>query len=190
MYKTTKMLSSMMFILTVIGYTSICAEQEEYVVRKVNWGMTPEQVRESETWEFLQDTEKGGQRLISYKGTLLNYTCSLQYTFESQKLIHVVYGFLTDSLSETNEAFNLFKSLLTEKYGETKKLPLVWQIAIAQSIQEGTITKYLRWITKDNKTSIVLFDIPGGLSVTYSDKQHEDIRINNAGKQTKVENPF
>ena len=147
MYKTTKMLSSMMFVLTVIGYTSIHAGQEEYAVRKVNWGMSPEQVRESETWEFLQDTEKGGQRLISYKGTLLNYTCSLQYTFESQKLIHVSYGFLTDSLSETNARHLIYlRGLLTEKYGETKKLPLVWQIAIAQSIQNGTITKYLRWV--------------------------------------------
>ena len=59
-------------VLMVLWGYNVDAE-ETYVVRKVNWGMTPEQVRESETWKSYvgEMTKEGRISRMNYHGSLL-----------------------------------------------------------------------------------------------------------------------
>ena len=59
------------FVVIMVLWVCNVDAEETYVVRKVNWGMTPEQVREVETWEFTEDIESGGKRKVLYVGVLL-----------------------------------------------------------------------------------------------------------------------
>lgn len=128
-------------------------KKPEYVVRKVNWGMTIEQVKKSEEWKFLRegDGELGEKMHVEYKGSLLNVDCYLTYVFSSEnKLITVGYAFFEDKEE-------LLKHTLTAKYGEPKR-------DFGQHI----------WFTKDGKTSITLGEDGGITIVMYSDKIYFD----------------
>ncbi|MDE2831131.1 MAG: hypothetical protein OXN20_13535 [Gemmatimonadota bacterium] len=173
-------------VLMVLWGYNVDAE-ETYVVRKVNWDMTPEQVRESETWKFLWDKEEGDKRSISYTGSLITYPCAVEYTFNNQKLTSVAFAFLRRDLPNTDEMFEssqeLLKScqeLLMQKYGEPERLPP----SVSPLAKDRQI-----WLTKDGKTCIVLSSRSGndlGISVVYLNRQYNRQENN----QSRAENPF
>ena len=129
-------------------------KKQQYVVRKVNWGMTPEQVKRSEHWGFIEEKEENGKKKISYKGTLLGVNCTLRYTFDKGVLVNVSYGMLTVSKAVELKAF------LTSKYGK--------------STRDDRPPPSDYWITGDGKTKIV-FCAAGTITIIiFSDKAYID----------------
>ena len=170
------------FIVLMVLWGYNVGAEETYVVRKANWGMTPEQVRKSETWKAYADglrkTDIPGVSYLGYHGSLLGFRCGLQYQFEGQKLRMISYAFV---LAEEG-VFKLVKELLVSKYGRP----------IEESKPGHRDTH--DWITKDGRTRITLYATGRTVAIFYHDKKHADRkskeRWDKSEKQIESENPF
>mgnify|MGYP006279006303 CR=1 FL=1 len=108
----------MVFLLTsVVG-------AEDYDFRKVNWGMSVEQVKENEKSQLLD----GNDETLMYRVDLNNNEYVLLYGFKNDKLYKTVY--ILDESFELGTTYvseyNYFKKLLTEKYGNASGEGKVW----------------------------------------------------------------
>jgi hypothetical protein len=134
---------------------------QNYDFRKTTWGMSYEQVKNSELPKIGMVSEK---RLI-YTDTIAESPCILIYTFnEKQELISARY-ILDKNYVDHNfyfNEYNKFKELLTKKYGVPKKNEKNWIVNVedkdstnwANSLESGHLSLYSLW--KTPKTVITL----------------------------------
>lgn len=103
-------------MLLALLFIVLLGAEEIYDVRKVRWGMTREQVRNSETWTKLSEQNK----ISIYGGTLFGEFCKLVYYFENEKLVSLHYEFHNDAVLK---AARPIAEVLREKYGEPVSVP-------------------------------------------------------------------
>ncbi len=130
--------------------------------RKSDWGMTQEQVKNTETLEISSSTNKG----LWYESKLLDKKVMVCYKFIDNKLVSGAY--LLEEENTNNNLFiddyNNFKEALTKKYGEPEKdithwdrnlfkdMPSHWGTAIAL----GQLRYIAYWKTQDTEIMVML----------------------------------
>ena len=95
---------------------------EEYPLRRVRWGMTPDEVRAAEPNEPL----RGSDAALTYAATTLEFPCLLTYAFRDGRLARVRMAFSdptgTDipplSLAQAQRRFLYLRAQLRRRYGE------------------------------------------------------------------------
>lgn len=133
-------------LIVIIIFFGLCAcdNKSDYIIRKVEWNMSTEQVIKSE--KKLSDTGEGYQ----YKSNIYSYLdavmfklpCSIIYEFNDNDELKKV-GFQFDA---TSENFELINSVLNEDYGE----PL-----FEESDDMATVYK---WEAENTLISLVFMD--------------------------------
>ncbi len=96
-------------LLVLIGFS----DAEEYTLRGTHWGMTMEQVKAIEDWEYVTQTDS----TLSYTGELkLGIATKLTYEFHNGLLVAIQYG-----LDKNKSTYIYFRSFLGKKYGKPYK---------------------------------------------------------------------
>lgn len=171
-------------ISLVLGSYNVGAEEvkENYAVRKVRWGMTPEQVKKSEVWDFIrkQDKSEDNEMSLSYQGALLDRYCHLVYTFNSGRLISVTYFLMNpNGLDNLDRILPLYRDQLVAKYGEP--------------VDKSELAKMETWVAHGGKTYVRLVT-QLYITIFYQDKEYADsksgYRIDTIAEKTQTENPF
>lgn len=144
--------------------------EEPFVIRKVRWGMSPNEVVKSEKsdkWEYKSselDEKKGVYRIV-YHGHMLDVKSALVYYFTSSdstgELISAMYTFIPDGQADGKRVFRSLLEILNKKYGTPARIDQSFGIELAKC----------EW--ENSKTAITLsagaFVIP---SVTYDSREH------------------
>lgn len=97
---------------------------QDYDFRKVIWGMTPEQVKTSETLEVIGVND----HIMAYDTTLLCKDIKLMYSFTNGKLTGAYYLLFEEHTNKNLfiTDYNDFKKALTKKYKEPETDRIVW----------------------------------------------------------------
>ena len=106
-------------ILLIIIFVSALSSlfSEEYIFRNTYWGMTKNQVKRSETAEFLHEEEN----LITYNHTLLGEDVAIGYIFNSSNVLYQGMYLFLDYYEDDDFYIDLYfelRDLLIEKYGD------------------------------------------------------------------------
>ena len=104
-------------IILLIGHISANAKAQS-INRNIYWGMTPEQVRKAESWEFMNETEDGS---LAYSGNLLGYECLVLYNFDADRLI--LAGYEKIGRARESDFLRDLKLKIISEYGEPIKTP-------------------------------------------------------------------
>lgn len=151
--------------------------------RNTKWGMTKEQVKNSEEISIFDEDDSN----LLYEGlTVSNMNASLMYTFDSDHLYRGFYKF-----EESHTSYNLYITdyenlvkALTEKYGapkwdRTKWIDNLWEgdkNDLGMAVATGGLIYGALWETPTTKITVNLigdnFDIR--LTCTYVDIDYED----------------
>jgi hypothetical protein len=130
---------------------------DDYNFRKTKWGMSMQQVKESEPLEIDHSNDK----LLRYKSIALDKNVYIIYGFVDDKLFRARYV-LAEGHSNNNDYiddYNAFKNILTTKYGKPiydkviwktnlyKRDPQHWGLAIAL----GHLSYFSKWIKDDTE---------------------------------------
>ena len=93
----------------LVGLVLFIGSAQGENIRGTHWGMTMEEVKAVEKWEYVKQTEK----LLYYVGELKpGITTKLIYEFNNGLLIGFTY-----SLDKSKSTYKFFRSILGEKYG-------------------------------------------------------------------------
>jgi hypothetical protein len=135
----------------------------EYDFRKAKWGMSVEQVKNSETAHFESEgwCEELTSYTLEYTGRIADITCTIGYTFRNEKLEEAGYVFLGEEYGGTEKfLFEKFKKWLIEKYGEPIK----------------DITPWLTWETTTTIIKLDIVTVKGRkiVGINYFDKRVEE----------------
>lgn len=155
----------LVFVLAIILFSTISsfAQTEEYDFRKVRWGMSKEEVKNSEV--FTVDSE--GEKSIWYNdvpGVLSHMNVDLGYFFIEGKLEKAAYLFSFDYPHAEAYVYDFehLKSNLLEKYGEPALDKVVWlnefykdkEEYLGYALENGLVEYWVIWET--STTSILL----------------------------------
>ena len=115
-----------LMLVCMLSVTLFCGAsmKDDFDFRRVNWGMSFDQVLEAESVTPVLREEKR----LQYKTRILGREVLLSYFFTDNKLIAAEYQLFevylrTESYRQT---YNAFKNALTKKYGSPAKEDLVW----------------------------------------------------------------
>jgi hypothetical protein len=115
-------------IISSFLFVVLCSNSclsDDYDFRKVRWGMSIQQVKESEPLEISHTEEN----LLGYKTKVIDKNVFLIYFFVEDKLVRATYG-LADEHSNKNDFindYNDFKNILIKKYGKPVKENTYWR---------------------------------------------------------------
>lgn len=96
----------------LVGLLLFCGltQAEEHTIRGTHWGMTMDEVKAVEDWEYESQTEK----LLFYTGELKpRIATELAYDFHNGLLVGITYR-----LDKNKSTYIFFRSILGKKYGE------------------------------------------------------------------------
>lgn len=131
--------------------------------RDSKWGDTKESVKQNQSGEIVAELEEA----IGFKVKLNNNDFHAYYYFNKNRLYQGVYSLKEDYVNENNFYYKYkeIKRILTEKYGEPKKVTKQRDKSlydgaseIGMAIQTGEYTEFTRWETKN---SIITLGIEG-----------------------------
>jgi len=179
------------FIISFLGCKNK-PENENYDFRKVNWGMTKEQVIDNEN-EFNLKEKK--DNILIYKGKLLGHDTELSYYFlNSNKLARTAYHLNFDSklcIGMSNEERKNFidrfikNFTFYQKYLEQKYKP----VKINEVSSKDRIAKESKWLTKNSKiTHMLEINDPNSICSTFHSINYYSIQDEEKYKQDYVEN--
>ncbi len=134
------------------------AKTVSYFFRKVNFGMTKDQVIKSEGKK--PDTDEGD--VISYNTTIVNNGVMLAYAFNGKNQLYGIYIFLKDKHINQNiyiDDYNSFKKVLTDKYGKPSSDDTIWSDDLFRddpqnygvAISMGHLAYTAEWIINEAK---------------------------------------
>ncbi len=117
-------------ILVLLLTLSFSVFAEEYDLRNINWGMTPEQVKTAETAADLFKELPGSlyyfDNVAGHEETIIHY-----YFSEDNELIMADFSFTTKYAEDENSKYirdyKEFKDLLIKKYGEPILDKAIWK---------------------------------------------------------------
>ncbi len=169
------------FILFIIFIYSLCyAQEENFDVRKVKWGMTQDEVLNS---ELPNKPFKRMKDSFAYNEKIDNKNSLIIYQFKDNKLYQVVYKFDINNSREDN----LFKmniiSILEKKYIKN------------QEISENPLLRGLVEEFYNNNTSINIFTKNKEIIISYQsleskNESEKESNINFEKRKKEMEKVF
>lgn len=149
------------FSFLTIGLSSNSCWCDDFNFRKSKWGMSMQQVKESEPLEIAHSEEN----ILGYKVKVLDKDVHLGYIFVENKLVRAKYV-LAEEHSNKNDFINdykLFQSILIIKYGKPLKDDIYWRNNLYKkdpsnwgtAISVGHLSYFSKWDTGD--TEIICF---------------------------------
>lgn len=129
--------------------------------RNTTWGMTKEQVKETENIEIVNENPDK----ISYIETVVNYPALLVYKFHDNKLIWGSYSFqqVNDNDEEYLKDFIKFEEVISSKYGKGKKLDK-WNNSDsefkndpAMAVRAGDLIMWSSWETPTTLIKLIMY---------------------------------
>lgn len=130
--------------------------------RNATWGMSPSQVKSSETSKLIKETS---DHLI-YQTTLAGYDVDAIYFFASDKLTRANYLLKTRSSNNNDYVYeyDTLNELLKKKYGQPSEEEVQWNSRYSSSdksnwgyeIYMGRLILYSIYTTSDSKIKIIL----------------------------------
>jgi hypothetical protein len=165
----------------VLVFSSLNYSQEQLDFRKTNWGMSKDQVKNSEASGLLQEE----RNILAYEGNLSSYDCIIGYIFTNNILVRAKY-IIMESASNINNYdsdYNTFKAFLTKKYGQPLKDEKTWNNDLykdnysnwGHAILFGHVTYYSYWET-ENSLIVLSFIVQYNdvsIGIEYSSKKHK-----------------
>jgi len=145
-------------ILCFLIFSMLFAFAEEYAFRQTKWGITKEEVENSEYSKLIGDYEDN----LIYKAFIFDFDCDVYYFFEDGKLRSAEYNFgLFEPIENARYVYNSFKEILIKKYGipleEKEKLEKwdnIWML------EYGIIPERAYHETKwENDTTLIILKI-------------------------------
>jgi hypothetical protein len=171
-------------------FSSLSYSQEKLDFRKTNWGMSKDQVKNSEAYGLLQEESN----ILAYNGNLAGYDCIIGYIFTNNILVRAKY-IIMESATNTNNYdsdYNTFKSFLTKKYGQPLKDEKTWNNDLykdnysnwGHAILIGHVTYFSYWETENSliALSFLVQNNDVSIGIEYSSKKHKDLEEDNTLK--------
>jgi hypothetical protein len=92
--------------------------------RRTFWGMSREQVQQSEETELIKENDEG----LIFKGRVSRYPCLIAYIFGQGKLVRAKYHLLAEHAAPNDYIadFEHVQGILTKKYGEAAEAETHW----------------------------------------------------------------
>jgi hypothetical protein len=154
---------SFTFLLQVISAKELGVGSSDF--RKVNWGMSMELVKRSETAKFYPEEET--DQILIYRTNIASLETFLSYYFVKDSLVKAKY-LLDEKHSNKNLHINDFKTLkskLKEKYGSPDDEDVIWRNDLYKddskdwglAVSLGHLLYYATWET-NGASIIVLLD--------------------------------
>lgn len=117
-------------LLSLLSVAAAAQDQDGYDFRKTRWGMTPAQVKASETLKPEEEApETYFSNTITYSTKVVGRPVKLVYYFINDELAGTAYTFQTIH-SENNpyiNDFNEVNKILNSKYGEPLQESKIWE---------------------------------------------------------------
>ena len=116
-----KMIIVLIFLIcmSITSYASD-AMDEQYVVRKVKWGMTQEEVKTSEDGQQHKSYGDYNYSFIEYSINILEEPAKIKYCFSKNELNRIMYVISPSNLRRAEEIFKKITYVLESKYKEEK----------------------------------------------------------------------
>ena len=131
---------------------------EEPVVRNVKWGMTPEEVMNTENAQLLQRTHER----ITYRDNLLGEQCTINYFFACDGLERVEYTINSKAKSSAERIFNDIANTLEKKHPRNDKFGLNAAFDKTMRSYESTRAEITLFLVGDgNRTVTVSYEFHG-----------------------------
>jgi hypothetical protein len=185
-------------LVCMLSVAVLCgaATESDFDFRRVNWGMTPDEVLKAEaTAPDVRDHKR-----LQFKTRILDREVMLSYFFAEEKLVAAEYQLYevylrTESYRKT---YNAFKTALTTKYGNPTKEGLVWIDDLyrndAAKMDLALSSGHAQYISIwDNATVRIKCSLRGShhnifCTIEYTSKAHMDLV--KPGKPTPVIDPI
>jgi hypothetical protein len=174
-------------LLLALVFSLLSYSQEQFDFRLTNWGMSKEQVKKTETATFIGDENN----LLSYKGTLAGYECTIEYFFTNNILARTRYIIMESRTNTKNYVtdYNSFKELLTKKYGQPKKDKKIgnseYEMDLGYAILNGNLTYYSNWENENTLIFLGFFNVSNSnvaIGIEYSSKKYKELEEKNTLK--------
>jgi len=106
----------LIFVLSLFAHSELCWA-DNFDLRYTRWGMTQEEVIESEA---KMDPVEVTENMIKYKTEIMRNNVELHYVFAGNKLIGAIYNLVDNYLNSEHfsNTYTKFKGALTKKYGQ------------------------------------------------------------------------
>lgn len=168
----------------------VVLSDNNFDVRKVNWGMNQSEVKDTETLEPFLDVED----TVAYKATLNNHSCAVVYRFHNNELVSMDYNFdhtYSDDARFVND-FETLKDSLVKKYGKPSENNRYFTSEIyddnisdwGMALSTGELSFFTTWLVNKTKILLALYgdNYEVSFSLSYISLEHEDI-VNEDDKQ-------
>lgn len=162
--------------LAIVMFFVLClpchsfANNEEFDVRKARWGMSVEEVQESETSEFVK--QEGDD--IFYRTELLDKQCDVLYRFKENTLVEVFFKIDVATPAEGRLVYATLIGTLQKKYAEE---------------QENLLSHIMRKYSNE-RTIIMLSNFPKGdngcIFLTYESQKYSIEKQEKQDRQHKL----
>ena len=135
---------------------------DPYHFRRCRWGMTSDQVRESETAELIKESEEG----LIFKGRVSRYPCLMAFIFAQGRLVRAKYNLLGEHVSPNDyfDDFEHLQGILVRKYGEPVDQKQHWlddrlreeEESWGKAVALGHLVFWAGWQTEATEISLML----------------------------------
>lgn len=151
--------------------------------RKVPWGCSPSEVKESES-SAPRHTEEG---YIDFEVRLGRFTCLAVYIFVGDQLVRGKYLLMEEYQNLTNHIndFDELKASVLKKYGPPTNDQVFWSNDLYQddysewgmAVSCGHLSKFANWETAQSKINVALYGENFNVTVfvEYSGKAFESL---------------
>ena len=184
----SKQVNGMAFVnvfLCFLCFSTTYADDKQ-TIRGTHWGMTVEQVKGVEKWEYKEEMKEGDKTHLLFKGELKHETeTNLLYTFHNGLLVELKYQF--DDGPNSKEIYRHFATLLFAKYGlaknkrteaEAKKqTDILRQAGYYQLVDTSEGLWFMQWEIHDNKTFLQLTRRDNWVFIAYENLEYRKQRV-------------
>ena len=189
-------------LIPLLIFSFVCFSWgDDFSFRKTKWGMSMQEVKNSETVKPMDGEGWDTENVLAYKIRVLKKDVLLLYIFVENKLIRAKYMLMERHTNKNSfiQDYKDFKKVLTEKYGEPMKDDVLWLNDLYKddysdwgtAISLGHLTHYATWETAVTEITCFLYgenyEITCG--VEYSTKNSALLNIvKESEKKKKMEN--
>ncbi|MAT38866.1 MAG: hypothetical protein CL946_04605 [Ectothiorhodospiraceae bacterium] len=175
-------------------------DQDGYDFRKTKWGMTPAQVKASESTSPIEEGPSGQfDLMIIYSGNVANLQTLYSYHFINNKLVSTFYNFRESYVNDNMylEDYLKIKEILTRKYGPPSKDNTVWSNDLYKgdpqnygtAVSVGHLAFQSDWQTPRTDIRLTLKgeNFKTGMGVIYVDRKSKAL-IESSKQKSEEEN--
>jgi hypothetical protein len=135
---------------------------KEYNFRKTSWGMSPAEVKASESAKFLEYDQK--KKLMGFSGEVAGIPVDIAYLFSNNRLFAGLYMFKGKHINSNKylEEFSKIEDMLVQKYGNPQNDQTTWSSDLFKddpqywgtAVSMGYLSHAIQWQT--SSTTILL----------------------------------